>query len=211
MTKTSDSQTQEQKNLHQKEKKFPVPTEMFSFLIACLLLTAGLCKFSFYLLKNHRSVVSRESLTQSYSDIRPYGLNTKDDLTFLTLDVQPVAQKKVLKNETVPTASEIVFLEEEKKENSISLTQTVSLTKVEKLAPTATSPIQTAVLLEKTPVFIAKQKTEKEINTLVDESAALLDEIDNRLNDEKDFLIADFEEKSPLIEEKKPEQSEKPH
>ncbi len=62
----------------QKEKAFPVTAGTLAFLAVCLLLVAGLCRFSFYVLKNHRSAVARDDLVKTYVDVQPYGGRPKN-------------------------------------------------------------------------------------------------------------------------------------
>lgn len=53
------------------QKKLPLTAGTAVFVFACFLLVAGLCKFSFYVLKNHRSAVSRDDFIQAYVDVPP--------------------------------------------------------------------------------------------------------------------------------------------
>lgn len=54
------------------KKKFPLTAGTAIFMSACFLLVMGLCKFSFYVLKNHRSAVSRDEFIQTYVDVQPF-------------------------------------------------------------------------------------------------------------------------------------------
>ncbi len=53
------------------KKKMPLTAGTAIFMSACFLLVMGLCKFSFYVLKNHRSAVSRDEFIQTYVDVQP--------------------------------------------------------------------------------------------------------------------------------------------
>ncbi|MBR4127087.1 MAG: hypothetical protein IKR09_05905 [Alphaproteobacteria bacterium] len=53
------------------EKKYLLSGGTFLFLAFNLLLVCGFCKFSFYVLKNHRSAVERDSLIKTYVDVQP--------------------------------------------------------------------------------------------------------------------------------------------
>ena len=57
---------------HENKKKFPLTAGTAIFMSACFLLVMGLCKFSFYVLKNHRSAVSRDEFIQTYVDVQPF-------------------------------------------------------------------------------------------------------------------------------------------
>ena len=56
------------------------------FIIFNFLLIIGFCRFSFYVLKNHRSTIERESLVKTYVDVQPYRTNTPDLPSYLTRD-----------------------------------------------------------------------------------------------------------------------------
>ena len=58
-------------------KKLPLTAGTAIFVFACFLLVAGLCKFSFYVLKNHRSAVSRDEFIQAYVDVQPFSAEKK--------------------------------------------------------------------------------------------------------------------------------------
>lgn len=59
------------------KKKFPLTAGTAIFMSACFLLVMGLCKFSFYVLKNHRSAVSRDEFIQTYVDVQPFAAETE--------------------------------------------------------------------------------------------------------------------------------------
>ena len=54
------------------EKKFSVSGGTILFLTFNILLITGFCKFSFYVLKNHRSALERDTLVKTYVDVQPY-------------------------------------------------------------------------------------------------------------------------------------------
>lgn len=60
------------------KKKFSFSVGTVLFLSFNFLLVLGLCKFSFYVLKNHRSAVSRDTLVKTYVDVQPYAGKQKD-------------------------------------------------------------------------------------------------------------------------------------
>lgn len=60
------------------KKKFSFSAGTVLFLSFNFLLVLGLCKFSFYVLKNHRSAVSRDTLVKTYVDVQPYAGKQKD-------------------------------------------------------------------------------------------------------------------------------------
>lgn len=62
-----------------KKEKLPLTAGTVLFVFTVFLLVAGFCRFSFYVLKNHRSAVSRDTFVQSYVDVQPYSgkANTK--------------------------------------------------------------------------------------------------------------------------------------
>ncbi len=64
-------------NLHENRKKLPLTAGTAIFVFACFLLVAGLCKFSFYVLKNHRSAVARDEFIQAYVDVQPFSAEKK--------------------------------------------------------------------------------------------------------------------------------------
>ena len=63
-------------SLLKKEKAFSATAGTVCFFAACLLLVVGLCRFSSYILKNHRSVVTRDDLVKTYVDVQPYEKKT---------------------------------------------------------------------------------------------------------------------------------------
>lgn len=54
------------------EKRVSVSGGTMLFLVFNILLITGFCKFSFYVLKNHRSAVERDTLVKTYVDVQPY-------------------------------------------------------------------------------------------------------------------------------------------
>lgn len=62
----------------EKEKTFSATAGTLAFFTVSLLLVAGLCRFSFYVLKNHRSAVARDDLVKTYVDVQPYGNRPKN-------------------------------------------------------------------------------------------------------------------------------------
>lgn len=66
-------------------KKYPISAGTSVFLIFSFLLILGVCKFSFYVLKNHRSAIDRDTLVKTYVDVQPYSgvRNTKSSYIVL--------------------------------------------------------------------------------------------------------------------------------
>lgn len=58
-------------------KKYGFSGGTVFFLFFNLVLIIGFCKVSFYVLKNHRSAVDRDSLIKTYVDVQPYHSNKK--------------------------------------------------------------------------------------------------------------------------------------
>lgn len=56
-----------------RKKRFPVSAGTALFLAFNFALIMGFCKFSFYVLKNHRSAVDRDTLVKTYVDVQPAG------------------------------------------------------------------------------------------------------------------------------------------
>lgn len=56
-----------------REKRFPVSAGTALFLAFNFALILGFCKFSFYVLKNHRAAVDRGALVKTYVDVQPAG------------------------------------------------------------------------------------------------------------------------------------------
>ncbi len=82
-----------QKNLkHQEEKQdtvlkknYPVSVGTVVFLVFSFLLIVGFCKFSFYVLKNHRSAVDRDVLVKTYVDVQPYSGRRTEKSSYIVL------------------------------------------------------------------------------------------------------------------------------
>lgn len=56
-----------------REKRFPLSAGTALFLAFNFMLILGFCKFSFYVLKNHRDAVDRVALVGTYVDVQPAG------------------------------------------------------------------------------------------------------------------------------------------
>ncbi len=70
------------------EKKYPVSAGTSVFLIFSFLLILGLCKFSFYVLKNHRSAINRDTLVKTYVDVQPYSGSRREKSSYIVLKNQ---------------------------------------------------------------------------------------------------------------------------
>lgn len=70
------------------EKKCPISVGTAAFLIFSFLLIAGFCKFSFYVLKNHRNAIDRETLVKTYVDVQPYSGVRKEKSSYIVLKNQ---------------------------------------------------------------------------------------------------------------------------
>lgn len=66
-------------------KKYPVSAGTAAFLIFSFLLILGLCRFSFYVLKNHRSAIDRDTLVKTYVDVQPYSGFRKEKSAYIVL------------------------------------------------------------------------------------------------------------------------------
>lgn len=109
------------------EKKFPVSGGTAVFLLFNVFLIIGFCKFSFYVLKNHRSVVERDSLIKTYVDVQPraktktsayLALNTTEKMApapFFIKKDEAVALSVKEKRESVPLP---ILTEEKEKEKN---------------------------------------------------------------------------------------------
>ncbi len=80
-----------EKQISVSEKKCPVSAGTAVFLIFSFLLIVGLCKFSFYVLKTHRSAVNRETLVKTYVDVQPYSGARKEKSSYIVLRNQDKA------------------------------------------------------------------------------------------------------------------------
>ena len=81
--------TVSQENLNREEqqnglsaKKYPISAGTFLFLFFNFLLILGFCKFSFYVLKNHRNAIDRDTLIKTYVDVQPYSGARKDTSSY---------------------------------------------------------------------------------------------------------------------------------
>lgn len=91
-----------------KKERFPLTTGTVIFVFTVFLLVAGFCRFSFYVLKNHRSAVARDTFIQSYVDVQPYaGPRPAEDASYVRLADTGLA-----------TVSPAVFFREEPKEEA---------------------------------------------------------------------------------------------
>ena len=70
------------------EKKYLLSGGTFLFLAFNLLLVCGFCKFSFYVLKNHRSAVERDSLIKTYVDVQPQSMKHHTVPAYFSLSAQ---------------------------------------------------------------------------------------------------------------------------
>ncbi len=67
--------------------RLPVTAGTMLFAAVCLILIAGLCQFSFYVLKNHRSAVARDDFIKTYVDVQPYtGPSAKTAPSYIALN-----------------------------------------------------------------------------------------------------------------------------
>lgn len=72
-------------------KKCPISAGTAAFLIFSFLLIIGLCRFSFYVLKNHRSAIDRDTLVKTYVDVQPYSGFRKEKSAYIVLKNQDKA------------------------------------------------------------------------------------------------------------------------
>ncbi|MBR1777659.1 MAG: hypothetical protein IJ752_03630 [Alphaproteobacteria bacterium] len=68
------------------QKKGALSGGTVAFLLFNVLLILGFCKFSFYVLKNHRSAIERDTLIKTYVDVQPYTLNKKSSPAYFALN-----------------------------------------------------------------------------------------------------------------------------
>lgn len=85
-----DSNNREEQNVGS-EKKYPVSAGTVAFLIFSFLLIIGFCRFSFYVLKNHRSAIDRDTLVKTYVDVQPYSGVRKEKSAYIVLRNQDKA------------------------------------------------------------------------------------------------------------------------
>ena len=67
-------------------KKYGLSGGTVFFLLFNVTLIIGFCKFSFYVLKNHRSAIDRDSLVKTYVDVQPYRANKKIASGYVSLN-----------------------------------------------------------------------------------------------------------------------------
>lgn len=72
-------------------KKYPVSAGTAVFLIFNFLLILGFCRFSFYVLKNHRSAIDRDTLVKTYVDVQPYAGGRNEKSSYIILRNQDKA------------------------------------------------------------------------------------------------------------------------
>lgn len=72
-------------------KKYPVSAGTAVFLIFSFILILGFCRFSFYVLKNHRSAIDRDTLVKTYVDVQPYAGGRKEKSSYIVLRNQDKA------------------------------------------------------------------------------------------------------------------------
>ena len=73
---------------HLRGKSFSLSGGTVFFLAFNLLMITGFCKFSFYVLKNHRSIVERDSLVRTYVDVQPQITDRKTTSAYFSLASQ---------------------------------------------------------------------------------------------------------------------------
>lgn len=86
-----------------KKEKLPLTAGTVLFVFTVFLLVAGFCRFSFYVLKNHRSAVSRDTFVQSYVDVQPYSGKTATKTAYVKIA-----------DSTIVPLSPAAFFEDEK-------------------------------------------------------------------------------------------------
>lgn len=69
-------------------KKYRLSAGTAAFLAFNFLMILGFCKFSFYVLKNHRSAVDRDTLVKTYVDVQPYSGIRPESPSYIVLKGQ---------------------------------------------------------------------------------------------------------------------------
>ena len=69
-------------------KKYRLSAGTAAFLAFNFLMILGFCKFSFYVLKNHRSAVDRDTLVKTYVDVQPYSGARPESPSYIVLKGQ---------------------------------------------------------------------------------------------------------------------------
>lgn len=69
-------------------KKYRLSAGTAAFLAFNFLMILGFCKFSFYVLKNHRSAVDRDTLVKTYVDVQPYSGARPESPSYIVLKNQ---------------------------------------------------------------------------------------------------------------------------
>ncbi len=69
-------------------KKYRLSAGTAAFLAFNFLMILGFCKFSFYVLKNHRSAVERDTLVKTYVDVQPYSGARPESPSYIVLKNQ---------------------------------------------------------------------------------------------------------------------------
>lgn len=68
--------------------KYRLSAGTAAFLAFNFLMILGFCKFSFYVLKNHRSAVDRDTLVKTYVDVQPYSGTRSESPSYIILKNQ---------------------------------------------------------------------------------------------------------------------------
>lgn len=175
-----------EKDIKEKKKlSFPVTTGTFFFLIACLLLIAGMCRFSFYVLKNHRSALDRDDFVKTYVDVQPYaGKRRSSAPSYIALNTE---QPEVPAIFYAPAGEEIASASEKRPSgNAASLliaekAPAPLFTPAERLAPVPNQPLQVAAFQRPPVIRFEKEVAPVEIDELITSGTALLNQADEAI------------------------------
>lgn len=197
--------TPSEKTVGRGGSRLPVTAGTMLFFAVCLILIAGLCQFSFYVLKNHRSAVVRDDFIKTYVDVQPYaGPAAKSAPSYIALNApgtdapavfyapeKESAPRKVPAAETfLPPAPVPDYAEKRFTGRRFAAAPVPA----ERRAPVPEKPILTAAVRLTPPAPVPAEEAVS-IDDLISSGTTLLNEADDSLLSTETV----FEEPAPVL------------
>lgn len=175
-----------------RQKAISLTAGTLAFFAACLFLIAGLCRFSFYVLKNHRNAVDKDAFVKTYVDVQPY--NGFKNADYIALDSFKNGAPAVFFDKTHPSAKNT---KPAKKQNSVPplpVYASATAKPAEHEPPLRAVPARRLAPAVKAPISVAAVSVKKE---KIPDNAVSLDELiisGTKILDDGDEKIADAAE-----------------
>lgn len=175
-----------------RQKAISLTAGTLAFFAACLFLIAGLCRFSFYVLKNHRNAVDKDAFVKTYVDVQPY--NGFKNADYIALDSFKNGAPAVFFDKTHSSAKNT---KPAKKQNSVPplpVYASATAKPAEHEPPLRAVPARRLAPAVKAPISVAAVSVKKE---KIPDNAVSLDELiisGTKILDDGDEKIADAAE-----------------